>query len=84
MRWFKRKSKRVEPVVNDGSTPGPYAAHWWVPGCTCHWSAGVDMDYCDFCKSGGRGRPSLPEESNADPNPDAALRAGLAGRGADQ
>lgn len=50
MRWFKRQTRPKPAPKPDSQMPGPYAAYWWRPGCTCHWSAGVDMDYCDFCK----------------------------------
>jgi len=50
--WFKRKTPDVAPpFVHDGVTRNRYSAYWWEPGCKCHWSAGIEADYCDFCKA---------------------------------
>jgi hypothetical protein len=54
MRWFRRKQKRIEPpFIHDGITRNRWSAYWWEPGCKCHWSAGIEGDYCDFCKAKG-------------------------------
>lgn len=53
MKWPRRRRAESAAFHHDGKTRNRYSAYWWVPGCTCHWSAGIDADYCDFCKSGG-------------------------------
>lgn len=54
MKWLKRRSSwrelpKAAPDEPDGMTPGPYAAYWWRPGCTCHFMAGIESEYCAFC-----------------------------------
>lgn len=55
MKWLRRKSRKTQAItpgwVHDGVTRNYMSAYWWEPGCKCHWSAGIEGDYCDFCKT---------------------------------
>lgn len=59
--WNRLRGRKTRPLapafVHDGVTRNRYSAYWWEPGCKCHWSAGIDDDYCDFCKAKTRVTP---------------------------
>lgn len=69
MRWLKRKKAPTPYVafVHDGITRNDWSAYWWEPGCKCHWSAGIEGDYCDFCKNkiAVRARDTSPADGRA-------------------